>query len=156
VPDLTVLGKALGNGFPVAAVCGSDSLMRAVTKTWISSTLATEYVSLAAAGAVLDVFDQLDVAGHLARVGAHLFEGFRRIAERHRGVVRAVRGVPEMCYLQFTDDAVGGAVAAAAAERGVLVRRTAYNFVSLAHSPETVDHVLERLDEAIASVRPQC
>src|SRR6266566_805059 len=41
-PDLAVLGKALANGFPLAAVGGRADLMAAATRTWISSTLATE------------------------------------------------------------------------------------------------------------------
>jgi glutamate-1-semialdehyde 2,1-aminomutase len=48
-PDLVVLGKALANGFPLAAVGGKREVMEQVRRTWISSTLATEMVSLAAA-----------------------------------------------------------------------------------------------------------
>ena len=45
-PDLVVMAKAIANGFPLAAVGGRAEVMRAVTRTWISSTLATEWVSL--------------------------------------------------------------------------------------------------------------
>ena len=48
-PDLVVMGKALANGFPLAAVGGRAVVMAGVSRTWISSTLATEFVSLAAA-----------------------------------------------------------------------------------------------------------
>jgi len=48
-PDLVVLGKALANGFPLAVVGGRADLMNAANRTWISSTLATEGVALAAA-----------------------------------------------------------------------------------------------------------
>src|SRR5206468_3521568 len=54
-PDLTVLGKALANGFPLAVVGGREDLMSGVARTWISSTLATESVALAAAQATVDV-----------------------------------------------------------------------------------------------------
>ena len=47
-PDLVVMGKAIANGFPLAAVGGRADVMDAVSRTWISSTLATEFVSLAA------------------------------------------------------------------------------------------------------------
>ncbi|HUC40202.1 MAG TPA: aminotransferase class III-fold pyridoxal phosphate-dependent enzyme, partial [Gemmatimonadales bacterium] len=50
-PDLAVVGKALANGFPLAAVGGRADLMAGATRTWISSTLATEGVALAAARA---------------------------------------------------------------------------------------------------------
>src|SRR5437870_5505373 len=52
-PDLVVLGKALANGFPLAVVGGRADLMNGASRTWISSTLATEGVALAAARATL-------------------------------------------------------------------------------------------------------
>ena len=42
-PDLVVIGKAIANGFPLAAVGGRADVMDAVSGTWISSTLATEF-----------------------------------------------------------------------------------------------------------------
>ena len=47
------MGKAIANGFPLAAVGGRAEVMAAVERTWISSTLATDWVSLAAARATL-------------------------------------------------------------------------------------------------------
>ncbi len=41
-PDLAVFGKAMANGFPIAAVVGRAAIMEAATHTWISSTLAGE------------------------------------------------------------------------------------------------------------------
>ncbi len=148
-PDMVVIGKALGNGLPIAAVCGAEDLMEAATRTWISSTLATEYVSLSAALAVLEAYEREDVVGHLGRVGARFKAGLEELARRHRGVVRGVRGLPEMCYLDFRDDETSGSVALHAARRGVLFKRTAYNFVSLAHTEQVVDEVLDHLDRCL-------
>src|SRR5207245_2388912 len=52
-PDLVVLGKALANGFPLAVVGGRAGLMGGASRTWISSTLATAAVALAAARATV-------------------------------------------------------------------------------------------------------
>src|SRR5205085_1078824 len=38
-PDLVVMGKAIANGFPLAAVGGRSEVMAGVGRTWISSTL---------------------------------------------------------------------------------------------------------------------
>jgi glutamate-1-semialdehyde aminotransferase len=43
-------------------------------------------------------------------------------------------------------------VARGCAARGLLFKRTAYNFVSLAHDEETIDRTLETLDEVLAQV----
>jgi glutamate-1-semialdehyde 2,1-aminomutase len=153
-PDLVVLGKAIANGFPLAAVGGRAEVMELVARTWISSTLATESVSLAAARATLEVVTADDVPAHLTRIGQRLIDGLHALASRHEGVVLGVAGVPEMCHLQFRDEPVSGLVAAACAERGLLFKRGAYNFVSLAHDDWIVDRSLAILDKALSTVAP--
>ena len=149
-PDLTVLGKALANGYPLAAVGGDAALMDRVDRTWISSTLATEFVSLAAARATVAAMRTHDVPRYLHDTGGRLLAGLHAIATRHRASgIRAV-GIAEMCYLRYADEGMSQRVAAACAARGVLFKRSAYNFVSLAHDAASVDHALTTLSEVLA------
>ncbi|HXF96021.1 MAG TPA: aminotransferase class III-fold pyridoxal phosphate-dependent enzyme, partial [Gemmatimonadales bacterium] len=99
VPDLVALGKAMANGFPLAAVGGRSDLMAGVSRTWISSTLATESVALAAALATLETFEREQVCPHLHRVGTRLWHGLHRLQREHPGVIRGVAGAAEMCFL---------------------------------------------------------
>jgi glutamate-1-semialdehyde 2,1-aminomutase len=148
-PDLVVLGKALANGFPLAAVGGRRDLMAGVSRTWISSTLATESVALAAAKATLDVVVAERVPDHLHRVGTRLLHGLHRLQREHPRAVTGVGGVAEMCFLHYANEDVSRAVARGCAARGVLFKRTAYNFVSLAHDEATVDRTLGVLEEVL-------
>ncbi|MEZ4589009.1 MAG: aminotransferase class III-fold pyridoxal phosphate-dependent enzyme [Gemmatimonadales bacterium] len=66
-PDLVVLGKALANGFPLALVGGRREVMEAVSRTWISSTLATESVALSAAIATVEAARREALPAHLGR-----------------------------------------------------------------------------------------
>jgi glutamate-1-semialdehyde 2,1-aminomutase len=154
-PDLLVLGKALANGFPLAAVAGPSSMMRHVTETWISSTMATEFVSIAAARATLRVMAAEHLSEQLFRAGQLFWSGLEEIAGRHPVVVSGVAGLPEMCYLRYRDDAIGARVSAVAAQRGLLFKRSAYNFVSLAHDPAMIQRILERLEAAIGQVEDE-
>lgn len=151
-PDLVVLGKALANGFPLSAVGGREPIMRGVETTWISSTTATEFVSLAAARATLRAAKAYKLDRHLRRVGTRLHDGLKRLATTWPGLIDSVRGIPEMCYLRFTDDAISSRVAVACALRGLLFKRSAYNFVSLAHQDPEIDAALEILGLALAEV----
>jgi glutamate-1-semialdehyde 2,1-aminomutase len=155
-PDLTVTGKALGNGLPIAAVSGRRDLMEAAGRTWISSTLATEYVSLAAARAVLETYTREPVIDRIAAAGERFYGGLERMAARYPRVITGVRGIAEMCYLTFADEQVSSAVALTAARRGLLFKRSAYNFMSLAHTDETVDEILVRLESALDAVNRTC
>lgn len=151
-PDLVVLGKALANGFPLAAVGGKREVMEQVRRTWISSTLATEMVALAAAEATVEVSVREGVPARLTASGTRLREGLETLASNRSDLIRGVSGLPEMCYLQFTDEAIGPLVARAAASRGLLWKRSAYNFVSLAHTDGLIDRALELLDASCAEV----
>lgn len=150
-PDLVVLGKALGNGFPLAAVGGRRELMAQVDRTWISSTLATEMVALAAARAAVGVARTERVPERLGRMGGLLHRGLKALAAKHPRVVAGVAGIAEMCYLRFVDEEAGARVARAAAREGLLFKRTAYNFVSLAHGEAEIRRALEVLDGVLAA-----
>lgn len=151
-PDLMVLGKAMANGFPLAAVGGSRVVMDAVSRTWISSTLATEMVSLAAAREVLEVFARENVCTHLHRVGTRLLHGLHELQRRYAGLVTGVAGVAEMSFLHYASEDISRAIAVGCAERGLLFKRTAYNFVSLAHQDADVDRALDTLGVVLAEV----
>lgn len=151
-PDLIVLGKGLANGFPLAVVGGRRAVMEALTRTWISSTLATENVSLRAALATVSVSRRDDVPGHLTRVGTRLFEGLTALCGRFQALGAAVRGVPQMCYLTFADAGTGWHLTRLMAERGIIWKPTAYNFVSLAHTEDDVDRTLTALEETLSEI----
>jgi glutamate-1-semialdehyde 2,1-aminomutase len=151
-PDLVVLGKALANGFPLAAVGGRAEVMSGVTRTWISSTLATEAVALAAARATLAVTVEEGVCAHLHQVGTRLLHGLHDLQHRYPHVIGGVGGVAEMCFFHYSGDTFSRAVARGCAARGLLFKRTAYNFVSLAHDAATVDGSLAVLEEVLEEV----
>ena len=144
-PDLAVLGKALANGAPLAAVVGRADLMARSRGTWISSTLATEFTALAAADAVLNVWEEEDVAAHIARVGRQMMDALPP------GPWDLV-GLPEMWLLRFHDAALERDVLLGCAERGVLLKRGAYNFPSLAHGEQEVRLTQQVMEEALGAL----
>jgi glutamate-1-semialdehyde 2,1-aminomutase len=151
-PDLAVLGKALANGFPLAVIGGRADIMAGSARTWISSTLATESVALAAARATLDVMVRDDVCGHLHRMGTRLLHGLHRLHRKHADLVTGVGGVAEMCFLHFASENISRDVARGCVARGLLFKRTAYNFVSMAHDEGTVDRTLEVLTDVLGTL----
>src|SRR5574341_669475 len=103
-PDLAVLGKALANGFPLAAVGGRADVMAGVAHTRILSPLAPGRGAPAAARATLDVFEREDVCGHLHRVGTRLLHGLHELQRRHADAITGVAGIAEMCFLHYATE----------------------------------------------------
>lgn len=87
VPDLSTFGKALGNGFAVAALAGRRELMELgglrhdrPRVFLLSTTHGAETHSLAAAIAVMDVYNDEDVIARLHERGERLAAGVRAAA----------------------------------------------------------------------------
>lgn len=152
-PDLAAFGKAMANGYPIAAVCGHAALMEASEKTWISSTLASETGALAAAGAVLAWHDQLDICQSLWSIGADMRQAVSDalVASGVRGVT--IEGIDPMWFLRFADPAVESAFLVAAAHNGVLFKRGAYNFAAIAHDDDAIREIESGASAAFVALR---
>lgn len=132
-PDLATFGKAMANGFPLAAVVGRAAVMEAATRTWISSTLAGESLSIAAAHGVLDWHERQDVCATLATIGSEMRGAVQRAIDACGLAGVAVDGLDPMWRIVFDDPAVERSFVRHAVREGALFKRGAYNFAALAH-----------------------
>jgi glutamate-1-semialdehyde 2,1-aminomutase/spore coat polysaccharide biosynthesis protein SpsF len=80
IPDIACFGKAVANGFPLAAIAGRRELMKIFDEIFYSFTFGGETISLAAANATMQTFLDQDVVGVLWEQGARLQEGFNILA----------------------------------------------------------------------------
>lgn len=146
-PDLAVFGKAMANGFPVAAVVGVKAVMEAADRTWISSTAAGESGALAAVGAVLDRYtaEDDDVCATLARLGRQIRQSFAHAAEASGIAGVSTAGCDPMWLARFDRPELEAAFLREASRRGVLFKRGAYNYAALAHDDEDILLEIERV-----------
>lgn len=80
VPDIVVLGKPMGNGFPVAGVVTTAEIARSFDNGMeFFSTYGGNPVACAAGLAVLDVLEEERLQSNAARVGAYLMDRLRRM-----------------------------------------------------------------------------
>ena len=154
-PDLAAFGKAMANGYPLAAVCGNAAVMGAAEKTWISSTLASEAGALAAAAAVLEWHDRADVCGSLWSIGKEirgLVEGAIK-ASGASGI--SIVGIDPMWFLAFDDKSEEIAFVRSAVRHGVLFKRGAYNFAALAHDEDAIRDIEAAASAACVELQEQ-
>jgi len=92
VPDIVVLGKPIGNAFPLAAVITTLEIANSFNNGMeFFSTFGGNPVSCAAGLAVLDVLEEENLQHHALRVGAHFIEGLKSLQTRH-ALIGDVRG----------------------------------------------------------------
>ncbi len=130
-PDLTTLGKAMANGYPLSAVVGKAEVMATAERTWISSTLATELSALAAAHAVLDAHSSRDVCAQLAGNGRALRTVIASAAA-DAGSHLQTSGHDTMFIIRWPDDDTMHHKLQLLRQAGVLAKRGPYQFPTCA------------------------
>jgi glutamate-1-semialdehyde-2,1-aminomutase len=155
VADLAVFGKAMANGYPLAAVAGRAALMEQIASSvFISSTFGGDTVSLAASLATLRRIGAGGVIEHLWRQGARLIEGFNALASEHEVPARMI-GLAPRRVITFAPaggadaNVLKGLVWQECLDRGVLLGNA--NFVSLAHDDAAIEATLTAFDGALAA-----
>ncbi len=92
VPDIVVLGKPIGNGFPLAAVVTTPEIARSFDNGMeFFSTFGGNPVACAAGLAVLQVVEEERLQANALRVGGHLLTGLADLMPRFP-LVGDVRG----------------------------------------------------------------
>lgn len=100
-PDLACYGKSLANGLPIACLIGRRDIME---HSWfMSGTFSGNALSLAAANAVLDVYESEPVIETMWRRGQALQESFNNRAELY-GVNAVCDGYPCKPRFRFTEE----------------------------------------------------
>jgi 4-aminobutyrate aminotransferase-like enzyme/Ser/Thr protein kinase RdoA (MazF antagonist) len=162
-PDMVVMGKPMGNGFPVAALVVRSQLLAAVPEeVELFSTFGGNPVACAAALAVLAVIEDEGLVASAAETGSYLRRGLEALAGRHP-VIGDVRGEGLLLGAELVDEerepAAGraGRVTEAMRERGILISTTgpAGNVLKirppLVFQREHADLLLQTLDEVLAT-----
>jgi 4-aminobutyrate aminotransferase-like enzyme len=92
VPDIVVLGKPIGNAFPLAAVITTKEIANSFSNGMeFFSTFGGNPVACAAGLAVLDVLEHEQLQKNALHVGTHLMASLKRLQERY-DLIGDVRG----------------------------------------------------------------
>jgi glutamate-1-semialdehyde 2,1-aminomutase len=169
VPDLTVMAKGFGGGFPIAALGGKKEIMQLVADGTVSmaGTYSGNGIAVSAANATLDFLMTPGVYQNLFDKSARLMRG---IGERldSAGFDTRVVGMGPLFQVWFTSSPIHNyrdAVHHARRDRfrvwweemmkrGVLFHPDAFEnlFVSFAHSDLDVECTLQAVEDALPEI----
>jgi len=123
-PDFVILGKPMGNGYPVAAVITRRELVEASGFAGrMFSTFGGNPVAAQAALAVLDVIEDERIISHTKRIAAELRGRLEDLSRDHPAIID-VRGLGLLIGVQLESSERANAVMNAMRNAGVLVGRT--------------------------------
>lgn len=169
-PDLATFGKAIANGFPVAALAGRKDLMdRFVTERVMhGGTYNAHPVNMAATVATLQELAKGDVYAEIERSGRRLMAGIEEILERHSLPAR-VQGFPGIFHVAFgaagplenfrdtfsADRPRYVAFTTTLLEQGVRALERGAWFLSSEHDDGVIDVTLEAIEASIRARRAE-
>jgi len=103
VPDMVVMAKGIGNGFPLSAVIVRRDIAEAMTGRTFMSTMGSNPTCCAAGRGVMAALDHGGLQENARVVGAQAMEMFSELQNRHE-VVGDVRGRGLMIGMELVKD----------------------------------------------------
>lgn len=152
-PDIAVYGKAMSNGFPMAAIVGKHEVMNAAQDTFISSTYWTDRVGPAASLVTIHKMQDNDVPAHLSRVGKLINEGWNKIAKEQNLTINidGILPLTHFCFACEDSLALHTLFTQEMLKRGYLASKAVY--VSYCHDEDCVGRYMENVDEVFGIVQ---
>lgn len=152
-PDMAVFGKALGNGFPIAAVVGKSEIMQSAQDTFISSTFWTERVGFAAGLATIKKFEAQKVHEKLIYYGEKIGGIWKHLGEKY-DLRLLVYGIAPLSSLSFKEEkplVYQTIYAQEMLERGFLMGAAVYT--TYAYSDSILEKFKAASEEAFATLQ---
>lgn len=159
-PDLAAFGKGITNGMPLGVLAGKKELMaRLESDVFLSSTYASEALTLAAASTVIDFYKSHKVIDDLWKKGTFLQENFAMILKEYDlGEYMSLAGYPvrQMINLHERDGIQNYKLASLYQQemiaQGVLCWAGLTNF-SYSHSEDDLKYVVKAFNNTCKIIK---
>jgi len=153
-PDICVFAKAIGNGYPMAAVIGKSNIMNVAQTSFISSTYWTDRIGPAAALATIKKFKKYKVYLHLIAIGNMIQNGWKKLAKKYDLNIK-ITGIPPLSHWEIKEkdsQLIHTLIVKKMLEKGFLTSKAFY--ATYAHSKKHINDYLDALDSVIKESIP--
>lgn len=99
-PDIAIFAKSMANGYAMSAIIGTEDVMQAIQKTFVSSTNWTDRVGPAAALATLRKYERTETDKHIISIGNKTQTIWKEAAKKTNLDVD-VSGLPALSAFSF-------------------------------------------------------
>ena len=127
-PDITVLGKILGGGFPIGALCGRKEIMKKIDSriyqrpncSFHGGTFTANPITMTAGLTTLKILESGQIIGRLNMLGDKIRKRLKGIFEENHVDVQ-ITGASSLFNVHFTKDEVKDANSASKADKEMLI-----------------------------------
>jgi glutamate-1-semialdehyde 2,1-aminomutase len=100
IPDIVMYGKAIGNGFAIAAIVGKKAVMECANNSFISSSFWGERVGFVAALKTLEIMKKTKSYNLIKKNGKYIISQLKRIAKENNVGIDII-GIPSIPTFVF-------------------------------------------------------
>lgn len=155
IPDLACFSKAMGNGFPMAALCGKSDYMAIWENPdfFVSGTYGGDLIGISAALQTIYELSWRDY-NPIKRIwiaGKELKDGFNHISNVLNLNASCIGEAPRT-YFQFPTIEHKGVFYQEMCKRGYILGPN--NFINTSHTPIVIQTTLNKIEEVLAIMAP--
>ena len=158
-PDISVLGKAIANGYPISVVTGKkDVMMAAAQKLFISSTFFPNSEGFVAALKTIEILERENVLENIWEKGERFIKKIQALIDKH-DVGAELTGVAPMFYITFKKEETGSHKAKRKDFYTQMIRRKFFfspyhhSYINYRHTEADLELTLKAIDESLASLK---
>lgn len=158
-PDISVLGKAIANGYPISVVTGREEIMMAAAhKLFISSTFFPNSDAFIAALKTIEILERDNVLGDIWKKGEWFMEKIGQLIEKH-DVGAKLTGIGPMFYITFDKDDSGSYKGKRTDFYTQMIRKgfffTPFHhaYICYRHTKEDLELTLSAIDESLSFIK---
>jgi glutamate-1-semialdehyde aminotransferase len=159
IPDLAVFGKAMANGYAIAAVCGKRGIMKCLAdaEVFISSTYFPNSLEIVAALKTIEILEREKAVDDIWKKGEAFLREISAIAEKS-GTGARVSGIPPMPAITFDADPQKKykerrtLFYTEAIRRGIFMQPYHHSYIAYRHTEADLKKAVTVIGESLAAV----
>lgn len=158
-PDMALLGKAMANGYPIAAVCGKRHIMKVLAdaEVFISSTFFPNSLEMVAALKTIEILERERVCDKIWARGTAFLEELGKVVAAS-GVSARLSGIPPMPCITFDADPQKKykerrrIFFAQAIRRGLFMQPYHHSYIAYRHTEDDLKNAISIIGDSLAEV----
>tara|TARA_Y200000002_G_scaffold315038_1_gene273030 strand:- start:1627 stop:3654 length:2028 start_codon:yes stop_codon:yes gene_type:complete len=151
-PDMAMFGKALGNGYAITAILGTNEAMDAAQSSFISSTFWTERIGPNAALKTLEIMEREKSWEKITHQGKKIRDRFQKLFTKYKLNV-SITGLPALTNILFRSDnalAYKTLISQEMLKKGYLAGNNIY--VCVEHTDTIIDGYFDAIDPVFSLI----
>jgi glutamate-1-semialdehyde aminotransferase len=158
-PDLSTIGKAMANGYPISALVGKREFMNVLTdKVFLSSTFFPNSDAQVAAIKTIEILERDHILEAVHEKGTYFGSAVQKIVDESTLPVK-FSGAPWMPFITFPKDQTGlykklrNEFYTKLIRRKVFLQPYHHGYICYRHSQEDLDYTINAIRESLSDLK---